>query len=534
MDGEAVRQWCRLAADALTQTRAAIDALNVFPVPDADTGTNLQLTLLSAADAAEAVPAGSGHGDVWLAAAHGALLGACGNSGVIVSQLLRGLAEICGPAARCDGEVLAGAFAHAAAAARAAVRRPVEGTVLTVADAAALAAGGASGSLAAAVAAAAAGAREALGRTRQQLDVLAASGVVDAGAAGYCVLLDALAAAVTGRVPDLYAVPAARPPDGAPAIALPPATGSGSAAAPAGAAMAGTAWPAAAMGQAAGYEVTYLLAAQAAAVDGLRERLDALGDSLVIVGGGDLWNVHVHVADAGAAIEEGLRAGRPRRITVTFLGAAPQATRRVVAVAEGDGLAALLRGAGALVVRYDSGDRPTPPALISAIRQAGEQVIVVPNGPRVAAVAAAAAARLGDEGVEVSVIPVSSAVQGLAAVAVHDPLRAFGADVAAMSAAAAAMRHGRVAVAGAGRVLGYAGEELVVTGDRPGEVAVALAELLVADGAELVTLVEGGAESARAGLAELVASRLREARPGIETVCYGGGPARLPLLIGVE
>src|SRR6266498_411181 len=300
MDGDTVRRWCRLAADALTQARAAIDALNVFPVPDADTGTNMQLTLLSAADAAEAVAPGSKSGDVWQAAAQGA---------------------------RCDGEVLARALAHAAAAARAAVRRPVEGTMLTVADAAAVAAAASRESLAAAVTAAAGGAREALARTQQQLAVLTASGVVDAGAAGYCVLLDALAAAVLGRVPDAYEVPAR---------SLHPAAPAGTAG------LAGA--PAA---QAAGYEVTYLLAAAAPAVAGLRERLDALGDSLVIVGGDDLWHVHVHVADAGAAIEEGLRAGRPRRITVTFLGGAPPAARRVVAVAEGHGLASLLHDAGA-------------------------------------------------------------------------------------------------------------------------------------------------------------------------------------------
>jgi uncharacterized protein len=292
------------------------------------------------------------------------------------------------------------------------------------------------------------------------------------------------------------------------------------------------------------------------------------------VGGDELWNVHVHVTDAGAAIEEGLRAGQPRRITVTYLGTAPQAGRRVVAVAEGDGLAALLRGAGALVVRYDSGDRPTPPALIAAIRQAGTPVAVIPNGPQVAAVAAAAAAHLGDEGLEVSVIPVRAPVQSLAAMAVHDPQRAFGADVAAMTAAVAAMRHGRVEAGGPGRVLGFAGDDLAVTGDRPGEVAIALADLMLAAGGELVTLIEGtamdgegtamdGEDSAMDGegtatggedkagnqaegsirsapggaaesLAELVAGHLRATSPAIETVCYGGGPARLPLLIGVE
>lgn len=166
---------------------------------------------------------------------------------------------------------------------------------------------------------------------------------------------------------------------------------------------------------------------------------------------------------------------------------------------------------------------------MAAIRQAGQQAIVVPNGPQVAAVAAAAATRLGDDGIEVSVIPVSSAVQGLAALAVHDPLRAFDADVAAMTAAAAGMRHGRVEPAGPGRVLGFAGDELVASGGQAAEVAIVLADLLLAAGGELVTLVEGGT-----GLAELVAGHLREGYPGIETMCYGGGPARLPLLIGVE
>ena len=553
LDGMAVRRWFLLAADALAQTRSAIDALNVFPVPDSDTGTNLHLTLLSAADAVQALAPEAGAAEVWPAAARGALLGACGNSGIIVSQLLRGLAEVCAPAPRCDGAVLARALAHAAAMGRAAVRRPAEGTVLTVADAAARAAAGSCATLTAAVEAAAAGARDALARTQGQLDVLAASGVVDAGAAGLCVLLDALTAAVTGSIPGAYAVPSAAARHAALEQAtVSPGVNAGPGAVAGHGASAGDGGSAG-YGASAGYEVTYLLEAPAEAVAGLQDRLDGLGDSLVIVGGDELWNVHVHVTDAGAAIEAGLRAGQPRRITVTFLGTAPQAGRRVVAVAEGDGLAALLRGAGALVVRYDSGDRPTPPALIAAIRQAGTPVAVIPNGPQVAAVAAAAAAHLGDEGIEVSVIPVRAPVQSLAAMAVHDPQRAFGADVAAMTAAVAAMRHGRVEAGGPGRVLGFAGDELAVTGDRPGEVAIALADLMLAAGGELVTLIEGtamdgegtagdqaegGIRSAPGGaaesLAELVARHLRATSPAIETVCYGGGPARLPLLIGVE
>src|ERR1022692_2468941 len=141
-DGEVVRPWLSLAADALGQARSAIDALNVFPVPDADTGTNLYRTMICAADAVAELPPQTSSSDVWHAAVSGALLGACGNSGLIVSQLLRGLADTCAPASPCGGQVVAAALINAAALARAAVYRPAEGTLLTVADAAAHAACG--------------------------------------------------------------------------------------------------------------------------------------------------------------------------------------------------------------------------------------------------------------------------------------------------------------------------------------------------------------------------------------------------------
>lgn len=514
MDGEAVRRWCRLSTDALAQARAAIDALNVFPVPDADTGTNMHVTLMAAADAVDALPAGATSAEVWQAAARGALLGACGNSGIIVSQLLRGLADVCAPEARCDGVVVARALAHAAASARAAVSRPAEGTVLTVADAAARAGTRASGTLAAVVTAAAAAARAALAATREQLDVLAASGVVDAGAAGLCVLLDSLAATVTGgAAAGAFEVPA-------------PAPGSAGTSPRGGTAVHGS----------HGYEVTYLLEAPDEPVGLLRERLDALGDSLVVVGGEGLWNVHVHVADAGAAIEEGLLAGRPRRITVTWLGPVVggpggDAGRGVVAVADGEGLAALLRSGGAHVLRRQDACGPAVPVLVEAIRQAGAQVAVIPGADRVAALAQAAATRLGDEGITVSVIPARFPLQGLAALAVHDPEREFGADVAAMTEASAGMRYGSVIGPGQdGGFIGLDGDEARVEAAAQRDVAAALATMLLARGGELVTLMEGA--GAEPGLARLIADEIAQARPGVEVVCYGGGPAAL--LIGVE
>jgi DAK2 domain fusion protein YloV len=538
MDGEVVRRWFRLAADALAQTRSAIDALNVFPVPDSDTGTNLHLTLLSAADAVDALAPQAGLAEVWRAATEGAMLGACGNSGIIVSQLLRGLGDVCAPASPCDGPVLARALGNAAALARAAVSRPAEGTVLTVADAAAGAAAQClGGSLAQVAAAAAAGARRALARTQQQLDVLAASGVVDAGAAGLCVLLDALTAAVTGAAPAAYEVPQAaeRPPGGPGRHGAP--------------------------GGSCGYEVTFLLDAPAELVDGLRERLDALGDSLVIVGGDGHWHVHVHVPDAGAAIEEALGTGRPRRITVSYLGATAAASgHRALAIAAGPGLAELLSGAGALVVPHRGGYPPSPAALSAAVRRAGEQVIIVPSGDDGAAAARTAASRLGDEGIEVSVIAVHSPVQALAAVAVHDPQRGFRQDADAMSRAAAAMRYASVCPSGsrtstapgggvaggvsgragragrrAGRVEGVVGRvEGAVTahGADQAEVAIAVAGQLLDGGTELVTLVQG--ERADHGLADVVARHVRGASPAAEVVCYDGGPADFFLLIGAE
>ena len=514
IDGAAVRRWYRLAADALAQTRAAIDALNVFPVPDADTGTNLHLTLISAAEAVEALPETASPAEIWQAAAHGAMVGACGNSGIIVSQLLRGLSDVCAAADPCDGQVVADALAHAAVIARAAVSRPVEGTVLTVADAAARAALGLrEGGLAGVVMAAAAGARQALTATAAQLDVLAASGVVDAGAAGLCVLLDVLVATITGAGPLAYEVPAAtgRPEAAGPQGAgLPPAEVAGC--------------------SSSGYEVTYLLEAGAGPVAQLRDTLDSLGNSVVIVGGEQLWNVHVHLADAGAAIEAGLRAGRPRRITVTYLGVEASGGRAVLAITEGAGPAALLRGAGARVITQEDGSGPAAPALIAAIRQAGSEVIILPNGHRIAALAESAAARLVDEGLAVAVIPARSPLQALAAMAVHDPARVLQADVAAMGQAAAGMRYGSVIAAGDNVSAGLVGDAVTVTGPDPVPVAIAVADALLAGGAELVTLMAAG--EADSPLARAVAGHVQQAWPAAEVVCYGGGP--VPLLIGAE
>src|SRR5689334_20764963 len=198
LDAAAVHRWCAAGLDALRRHQREIDELNVYPVPDGDTGTNLVLTVSAAVEAITA----SGEAvapDLLRALARGALLGARGNSGVILSQLLRGLAEGLAASPSAGGAAFAAALVEAADAAYRAVAVPAEGTVLSVARAAATAAAETeSDDLAVVVRAAATAARQALARTPEQLPALARAGVVDAGGRGLCVLLDALAEVVTG------------------------------------------------------------------------------------------------------------------------------------------------------------------------------------------------------------------------------------------------------------------------------------------------------------------------------------------------
>jgi fatty acid kinase len=518
-DAVAVRQWCRLAAEALGRTRAEIDALNVFPVPDGDTGTNLHLTVLAAAEAVDRLPGDAGAADVWRAVADGALLGARGNSGVILSEILRAMAEVLG-----GGGALAGALRHASRRADRAVAHPVDGTILTVlrSVAAACPEDGESGSVAWAVAE---HARAALRETTGQLDVLASNGVVDAGAAGLCVVLEALAAVASEEFPETYEVPRRTPPVGVPEAVDGPGEHSG------------------------GYEVMYLLDADEDAVPRLRAELDLLGDSLVVVGGEGRWNVHVHTDDAGAAVEAGVRAGRPYRIRVTYLQAttperhARNTGRGVVSVTLGEGLTGLFEQHGARAVRREPGGTPSLAELTGAIIQAGDEVVVLPNDRSVLAVAEAAAQRAREEGVRVAVVPARASAQGLAALAVHDPLRRFDDDVIAMTSAAGATRSGQLETAEeeavtsagicrSGDTLGLIDGDVAVIGEDLTDVALRILTLMLSGGGELVTLITG--RTVPDGLVGAVQEHLHEHRPDVEVLVYEGGQDRYPLLVGVE
>jgi DAK2 domain fusion protein YloV len=515
LDGAVVRVWLRLAADALDRARPAIDVLNVFPVADSDTGTNLHRTIATASDALAELPEPASTADIWRAAATAALRGACGNSGIIVSQLLCGLADTCAPATPCDGRVVALALGRAAALARAAVHRPVEGTVLTVADAAAEAAAQAaaqSSALSEIGRAAAAGARQALMATRQQLDVLAASGVVDAGGAGLCVLLDALNAAISGSQPGAFAVPepAAAHDAGAATAAAPPEFR---------------------------YEVTFLLDAAQKTVAALRDRLDALGDSLVVSGRDPQWHVHVHVADAGAVIEAALAAGQPSKITITYLNETqanmptgqPLPPSRVVAVADGPGLVGLLRGAGATAIDLQpAGD---PGTALDELAPSREPAVLIAPAGRVT----------GRWPTGWPVLEVECLVQSLAAVAVHDPRRDQDADLDAMRRAVAGMRWASLSLdkdamaarrSGAGLLVGRVAGQVAACNADQVAIAIALTEQLLAADTEMITLVTGLAADPELGAA--VAGHIAAHAPAVEVVCYDGGMTSAVLLIGAE
>ncbi len=560
LDADLARRWLGLALEGLERDREAIDSLNVYPVPDGDTGTNLHLTLQRACAALAELDGDAGLPAVADAAATGALLGARGNSGIITSQLLRGWADATGE----SGEDSAGvdtvveAFRRADEQAWAAVERPVEGTILSLSRAAALAAASARDAgddLPGLLKAVADAAHQALEETTGQLDVLAEAGVVDAGGAGLVVIIEALVAVVTGEAPRPLAVAGAGP---VPRDQSCPDLSPGGPA----------------------FEVMYLLDVEPggsgsagtspgdAAVAALRAELAQLGDSLVVVGGAGLWNVHVHVDDPGAAVEAGVRCGRPHRIRITHLatgerqgspqtqgpttvdGAPSDGFERdetsigVVAWAAGPGLAQVFSDAGVVPVIGRAGHRASTEEVLAAVRGAGTTaVVVLPNDTDTLAVARAAARAARDEGIRVTVVPTRAQVQGLAAAAVHDPGAGLEQDVALMSAAAGATRHGAVTVAAreaitmAGRcvpgdVLGVVDGDFALIGDDVPAMAAEVTQRLLGGGGELVTLVLGA--GCPAGLADTVRAALRTAHGEVEVQVVDGGQSRYPVLVGVE
>ncbi|KRF27845.1 DAK2 domain-containing protein [Phycicoccus sp. Soil802] len=557
------RRWAVLTRAAFAARRAEIDALNVYPVPDGDTGTNLYLSLDAALDSVRTEHEKAGIlGAATLAQecsalARSLLLTARGNSGVILSQLVRGFAEAIAESGKDEAgaETIADGLERASQRAYASVTRPAEGTILTVARAAAAAGAAAvDRGLVAVAEDALDAATEALRATTAQLPALERAGVVDAGAAGYLLLLEALARVVhqdgthVGERMEVFADDSMRRREDWSQV--------GGVVEPIGAAGGAPTGDGDLVVGGPAYEVMYLLRdSDEERVATLTATLDGLGDSLLVVGGPDLWNVHVHVDDVGAAVEAGIDAGRPYRVRVTHFSvqgggadqiarATPAATVAVVACAAGPGLAEVFEDAGAVVVSSGPGRRASAGQLLDAARAAHAlEVIVLPNDGDTVLAAEAAASAAEQEGITLHVVRSRTAVQGLAALAVFDATASASRNAAQMSHAAAATRHGAVAVASKqaltsagpcepGDVLGAVAGDVVIVGSDLEEVAVEVVARLLSSGGEIVTVI--GGVDAPEGLAEGLGARIERGHRDVEVSVIDGGQPHYPLLLGVE
>jgi len=514
------------ALAALEAGRELIDNLNVYPVPDGDTGTNMTLTVRAARDALASSQATT-NADVAREVTRACLMGARGNSGVILSQLVRGAAEALADAERVDVTVLAAAFRSASDAGYAAVREPQEGTILTVARelaerAEALAAS--DPGLEDALAELVRHGEEALARTPEQLPLLREAGVVDAGGAGLLELVRGMAAHVRGE-----------PLPEAPASSEP--------------------LPLDAIHQELSrfrYCTSFFVEGPAADPDRLERELLEFGDSVLVVGTPGAVKAHFHTDDPDRALSLATALGAVAEVdimdmhvqtaerTERLLAAAPAAAVAVVAVVAGEGNAALFRSLGAAeIVPGGQSMNPATAEILAAIEAAAApEAIVLPNNTNVVLAAEQAAAAASKP---VLVVSTRTLQAGLAAMVSFDPARS-AADIAPeMEAAAALVRSGAVTRASRttslgglaveqGQFLGLVGDEAVAAGPTCAEVARTVAERLLDGSADVLTILLGeGADACDALRAEIEA-----AHPEIEVEVHDGGQPHYPLLLAAE
>jgi hypothetical protein len=551
--------------DALRLHQGDINRLNVYPVPDGDTGTNMALTLEAVVAELDGVAPGAGLPEVCKAIGHGSLMGARGNSGVILSQLLRGMSErmavAAEPAEPAEPAVaaepaepgvgaaqLADALDHASTLARRAVVRPVEGTILTVAAAAAEGAATGGDTLLGVVESAHAAAADALARTPELLPVLAQAGVVDAGGAGFLLLLSAFLLVVDGRpLPE---------PSGVPALIDYDSLGTAAGGGVDGGAEGGT------HVSDLRYEVMYLLHAPDDSMNAFKEVWAGIGDSIVVVGGDGLWNCHIHTDDIGAAIEAAVEAGRPQRIRVTDLAdqveeerwvreaaaatvvepTGPPPTTSVVAVVTGDGIGRIFRSLGVHhQVLGGQSMNPSTAELVKAVEEVrSDEVVILPNNKNIRPVAEQVDA-LSEK--TVRVVATGSIVEGFAALLAYDPAADAAENVTTMGESAARVvpaeitRAVRDTSTPAGEVhdgdwIGVSRDGVVSIADSAVMATRLLLSRLLEEHHELITLIEG--DGAKAGDTRQISEWLGEEYPDVALEVHHGGQPLYPYLLGIE
>ncbi|MCL6449811.1 MAG: DAK2 domain-containing protein [Acetobacteraceae bacterium] len=575
LSGPCFRDMILAATELMREKRAEVDALNVYPVPDGDTGANMSLTL-EAACRELAQARGTGLSTLAEAVSLGSLMGARGNSGVILSQLFRGFARGVDGREAVDPRGLARALQEGVATAYQAVMRPVEGTILTVAREAAQAAAEkarAGGDVAEVLDAALRQAEETLLRTPDMLAVLKRAGVVDAGGKGLCYVLYAAAQVAQGARPARAQAAAAAESRG-PAFEMTQE-------------LTQLTYP---------YDAQFLVRGSGIALDALRDALTPLGDSLLVVGSPSLVKVHIHTSSPGRVLDQCLEYGDLDQVEIldmrqqqeefraagqaggtgaytpsavppsapagaSALGAAPAAplapspafhaaqaaadcprTLGVVSVALGEGLAQIFASLGAdEVVHGGQTMNPSIEDLLKAIdRVPYRQVLVLPNNGNVIP-AAEQARTLTNK--EVHVVPSRTIPQGIAALVAMRPQASLEANLAAMKRAMDGVRTGLVtfAVRSAsvrglaieeGTILGLCDGEIKVSGRDRSQVAASLVESMMGEDTEVISLFYGA--DVQPGEAAVLAEELRRRLPGHEVELRYGGQPHYYYIIAVE
>jgi DAK2 domain fusion protein YloV len=523
---EAARTLARAALVSLERNRRRIDDLNVYPVPDGDTGTNMTLTVRAAVEQLDATQA-TDLATLARELTRAALMGARGNSGVIFSQILRGFADVIAEANALDSPTLARAFRGASDAAYRAVRKPVEGTMLTViremAEEAEVHVDESPRGLVAAVVRRGADAVE---RTPQLLDVLRNAGVVDAGGVGLLEIVRGIAAALAGEP-----------------LPEPPPTEELSIDA--------------VHQELARYRycTVFVVEGDGIDVEAVEAKLEPLGDSLLVVGDPSALKVHVHTDDPGAALSVGAAVGMLEGIEIAnmhqqteqreqrLLHALPDAlaaASEVVAVVAGEGNKRLFESLGATqIVTGGQSMNPAAADLVEAIeRTQALEVIVLPNNSNVV-LAAEQARELTTK--RVHVVPSTSIPGGLAALVAFDPDADGEMNVTAMEETLATVATGAVTVASKdatlnglairrGEYLGLADGEPIASTATFADAARAVLARLLAEPRGVVTLLTGEDDVDL----EPVLENLRADHPELELEVHSGGQPHYPLLVSAE
>lgn len=510
-------------AQALEVNLEAVNALNVFPVPDGDTGTNMLLTLKTVVEAAQQT-AGPALTDVAGAAAHGALMGARGNSGVILSQFIRGLAAAVEGLPHANVAQLAEAFAQGGAATYRAVSNPVEGTMLTVMRRTGEAMQDAATTAGDALALLEAGldvCREAVLQTPEQLKVLRDAGVVDAGGQGFSVFLEGGLLALRGEDPA--------------SIRMETVEGLGRVA---------DSFLQAVEEEVFGFCTQFIISGQALDPEGLRTAIDAVAHSTVVIGDTRTVRVHAHTLEPDTLLDLGRAVGMVDQVKIesmdnqhqNFRAArtdGPPAAVGVVAVVRGDGIEQVFRSLGVeVLVSGGQTMNPSTEELLEGIRSLhAESVVLLPNNKNIVA-SARQAADLSP--VPARVVPTTSLPQGIAAMLGFSPVRDLDENAGSMADGAGSVADGEVVTAvrdavvdgaqvHAGEVMALLRGKLAASTPAVKDALLALVHAAEPEEGSLVTLYYGG--DATHGDALLAADALSDLHASIKVeVVYGGQP----------